>query len=81
MKLAKGEISFEFGVNVKRMRKHRKFTQEKLAELSGLTPVYIGEIERGKKNVSLEIAEKIANALDIELSELIKYDKPGSEEQ
>jgi transcriptional regulator with XRE-family HTH domain len=77
----KGTISYEFGVNVKRVRtKVRKITQENLAELCGLTPVYIGEIERGKRNVSLEIAERIANGLAVDIRELLTYDKFESEE-
>lgn len=77
----KGTISFEFGVNVKRIRTEvRKITQERLAELCNLTPVYIGEIERGKRNVSLETAEKIANGLSIDIKELLTYDKFELEE-
>ncbi|TCZ75059.1 XRE family transcriptional regulator [Paenibacillus albiflavus] len=79
--MKKGTISYEFGVNVHRIRTEvMDLTQEKLAELSGLSSVYIGEIERGMRNVSLEIAEKIADGLSIDLCELIKYDRPNQED-
>jgi len=77
----KGTISYEFGVNVYRIRTEVKdITQEKLAALSGLSSVYIGEIERGLRNVSLETAEKIADGLSINLCELLKYDRPNQED-
>lgn len=79
--MKKGMISYEFGVNVYRIRTEIKhLTQEELAELSGLSSVYIGEIERGLRNVSLETAEKIADGLSIDLCELIKYDRPNQED-
>jgi len=79
--MKKGTIGYEFGVNVFRIRTEVKdITQEKLAALSGLSSVYIGEIERGLRNVSLGTAEKIADGLSINLCELIKYDRPNQED-
>ena len=45
-------------------------TQEDLAEKSGLHRTYISDIERGARNPSLIIIEKLATALDLKLSEL-----------
>ena len=45
-------------------------SQEKVAELSGCHPTYIGQVERGEKNPTLESVEKIAAALDIPLAKL-----------
>lgn len=47
-------------------------SQEKLAEKSGLHNTYIGQIERGEKNASLETIEKLANGLDISVGELFE---------
>ena len=59
----------------KRFRNHRiakGLSQEKLAELSGCHPTYIGQIERGEKNATIESIEKIAIALNIPLSKLFE---------
>lgn len=58
-----------------RIRNHRTalgLSQEKLAELSGCHPTYIGQIERGEKNATIESIEKIAKALNISLSKLFE---------
>ena len=59
----------------KRIRNHRtalRLSQEKLAELSGCHPTYIGQIERGEKNATVESIEKIATALNVPLSKLFE---------
>ena len=47
-------------------------SQDKLAELSGFHPTYIGQLERGEKNATLESVEKITSALQISLSTLFE---------
>lgn len=71
--------SEKFGVEVKRRREEQGLSQEQLAELADIDRTYISMIERGKRNPTLEVAERIAAALDIRLSELIKRaEKPAS---
>ena len=56
------------------LRKHRLkqgLSQEALAELAGIHRTYVGLLERRKRNVSLPVAESLANALGIRLSRLI----------
>ena len=60
-----------FGQNVQRIRKERNISQEKLAELAGLHRTYIGMIERAEKNITLCNIEKVANALNVKISELV----------
>ena len=55
-----------FSFNVKKFRQIRKLSQEKLAEISNLHRTYISDIECGRRNVSIENIEKIANALQID---------------
>ncbi len=58
-----------------RIRKHRAvkgLSQEKLAELSGCHPTYIGQIERGEKNATIESIAKISAALNVSLSKLFE---------
>ena len=47
-------------------------SQEKLAEFSGVHPTYIGQLERGEKNATLESIEKISKALNLPLSKLFE---------
>jgi len=61
-----------FGENVRRLRKNRYWSQEKLAEACGLHRTYIGAIERGERNVSLENIVEIARSLDVSPSALLK---------
>ena len=48
-------------------------SQEDLADLSGLSRQYIGDVERGTRNISLVNIEKIANAFEITLSQLFDF--------
>ncbi len=66
------DIKKEFGLRIRELRLSRNLSQEKLAELSDLHRTYIGDIERGERNVSLENIEKIAKALKIKLEDLFK---------
>lgn len=61
-----------FGENVRKHRGNRHLSQEKLAELCDLHRTYIGGIERGERNVSIENIQKIAKALGIKISVLFE---------
>lgn len=57
------------------VRGHRNkagLSQEKLAELAGLHPTYVGMIERGVRNATLDVAARIAQALKADLPKLIR---------
>ena len=65
-------ITEVFGDNVKAARTTLGLSQERLAELSGLHRTYIGAVERGERNITLINAERIAEALDTDLQQLVK---------
>lgn len=65
-------IHIEIGNRIRQLRTKKGFSQEKLAELSNLNTSYIGQIERGEKNPSIDIVYSIASALDIALPDLFK---------
>lgn len=60
------------GQRLRNYRCEQSLSQEKLAELSGCHPTYIGQLERGEKNATLESIEKVASALHIPLSQLFE---------
>lgn len=67
------EISIleRFGKRIREIRLSKNFSQEELADRAGLHRTYIGMIERAEKNITLRNIEKIANALNIEIKELL----------
>lgn len=60
------------GKRIREYRKQKNWTQEQLAEAASLHYSYIGGVERGDRNISLETLEKIATALDIPAGELFR---------
>jgi transcriptional regulator with XRE-family HTH domain len=75
---------YSFGQAVRRLRIARKLSQEQLADLAEIHRTYIGDVERGQRNISLNNMTRIARALGIPLSHLISEmekpvgHKPGS---
>lgn len=61
-----------FANNVRVKRQQLGISQERLGEMSNLHRTYIGSIERAEKNISIISAQKIANALQVTLSELLQ---------
>lgn len=59
-----------FGTNLRKFRKEKGYSQEKLAELCGLHRTYISDIECFTRNISIENVQKIANALEIKAYKL-----------
>lgn len=60
------------GQRIRNYRTQLGLSQEKLAELSGCHPTYIGQLERGEKNATLESIDKVASSLKISLSKLFE---------
>jgi transcriptional regulator with XRE-family HTH domain len=65
-------VQEQFGARVRDLRKKRGWTQEQLAEAAGRHWTYIGGIERGERNITLEVVADIARALDVEIEELFR---------
>ncbi|MCL2614686.1 MAG: helix-turn-helix domain-containing protein [Nocardioidaceae bacterium] len=61
-----------FGAQVRALRKPRGLSQEQLAHLAGLDRTYVGSVERGERNISLDNIWSIAIALGVEPGDLIK---------
>jgi len=67
----KSNINEEVGFNIRRIREERGLSQEELAALAGLHRAYVGQIERGEKNIGLKNLEKIAKALEVPVRFLV----------
>jgi transcriptional regulator with XRE-family HTH domain len=66
-----------FARNLHAARLRASLTQEQLAELAGLHRTYVGSVERGERNVSLQNIERLASALGVEATELLRADQDG----
>jgi transcriptional regulator with XRE-family HTH domain len=60
------------GANVRAQRKRRKWTQEALAEEAGMHLVEVGRVERGVRDMRVSTVAKLARALDVPASRLLK---------
>jgi transcriptional regulator with XRE-family HTH domain len=70
-----GDINEKVGFNIRRIREERGLSQEKLAALAGLHRAYIGQVERGEKNIGLKNLEKIAKTLEVPVRTLVDTDE------
>lgn len=60
-------IKEKFGNKVKALREEKGFSIEQLANVSNVDRNYISDIEKGKRNASIEIIEKVINGLETDL--------------
>lgn len=63
-------IKQKVGLKIKELRKSKGLSQEKLANLAEIDRTYLPTIEKGERNVSIEILEKISKALHISIKDL-----------
>lgn len=66
------DISCQFGERVRQLREKNGWSQEDLAERSGLHRTYVSGVERGVRNPTLEVISRLAAALEVPLSVLMK---------
>lgn len=66
------DIRKQFGNRVKQLRQENELSQEALAHLADLDRTYIPSIEKGERNVSLEVIQKLSKAFKIKINELLK---------
>lgn len=69
------EIRSKLGERIRELRKSAGFTQEKFGGKTGLSYKYIGELERGQVNVSLNSIVKIAEALGVKVGDLFSEER------
>ena len=65
------DISQKFGKRVRKARKARGVSQEELAHEADSNRTYISDVERGTRNPSIEVVERIAKALNVTMGSLL----------
>jgi transcriptional regulator with XRE-family HTH domain len=64
-------VQAAFGKAVRKFRTDAAISQEQLAAKAGLNRTYVGDIERGERNVSVVNMQKLAKALGVKLSAIV----------
>jgi transcriptional regulator with XRE-family HTH domain len=65
------DIFIRFGLRLRQVREGVGISQERLAELAGLHRTYVSSVERGKRNISLQNIERLADALKTTMAALM----------
>lgn len=65
----------KFGHKIKFLREEKEYSIEYLANIANIDRTYISDIEKGKRNVSLLIIEKLSKALEVNIQELFNYEE------
>ena len=72
--MAKADPKKMFGRKLRGLREAAGLTQERLAQIVGLDRSYVGGVERGERNISLENIHKLASGLQVKPSHLLDTD-------
>jgi len=67
-----------FGLAVRKFRQEKGVSQERLAELADIHRTYVGDVERGIRNISLLNMVRLASALGVSLSRIVSVMEKGS---
>lgn len=66
-------VTQKFGQKVRKLRKQKGLTQEKLAEAARIDYSYLNLIENGKRNPSLKVMAKVARMLGVRLEDMVRF--------
>lgn len=67
-----GDARQRISSNLKRLRGDRRLSQEQLAELADFHRTYVSQLERCVTNISIDGLERLAQALKVDVTELLK---------
>ena len=68
----RNDIRVRFGQRLRQLRQARGLSQEELAFRAGLHRTYVSSTERGQRNVALVNLEKLSNALEVDIADLLR---------
>ena len=75
------DIAKAVGQRIRNYRTKKGLSQDKLAELSGCHPTYIGQLERGERNATIATLESVSYALNVPIERFVEYITPGMASQ
>jgi len=70
--MRRSALNRQIGRNIRRLRLARGWSQEEFAARSGVHRTYVGSVERGERNVTVDTLERLAAALAVEIGSLIE---------
>lgn len=65
------DVRKRLGLRLQRLRQERGLSQEELADRSGLHRTYVSGVERGVRNPTITVLEKLAKGLELPLQDLV----------
>lgn len=65
------DVCHRLGLNVKRLRKEAGYSQEAFADLAGIARSYMSDVERGARNPTIRVVDRIAVALGVSTGALL----------
>ncbi len=66
------DVRVRLGLNLQNIRRDQGLSQEELAARSSIHQSYLSDIERGRRNPSLLVLDRIAKALNVEIEDLVR---------
>ena len=66
------DVRERVGLNLQRLRRQRGLSQEELADLANIHQTYLSGVERGKRNPTVTVLQRIAQALGADIEDLVK---------
>jgi len=75
--MAEGELQRVLGSNLRRHRRSLGISQEAFADALGFHRTYLGSLERGERNLTLQSVERLADLLDVPAVSLLIEDRAG----
>jgi len=69
------------GAKIRNLRKSRHYSQEQLAGLAGMNAKYLSEVERGERNLSVDLLAALADVLEVSPAELLADEQHPSREE
>jgi transcriptional regulator with XRE-family HTH domain len=65
------DVRERVGLNLQKLRRERGLSQEELADLAGIHQTYLSGVERGKRNPTVTVLQRIAKTLGADIEDLV----------